>query len=189
MDGVSSERQNVRIIQAPTSGNSSQPNPYLLSSQEEKDTRELHGRWRDKLRVPRRPLWNKVMTARELERSERDSFLDWRRGLAECVSLFLLLYSVVDSKADVEFDFQTSPRTGSPTRTPCSSLPSSAISRSGVSSGEFSSDLISSSRSWTVETPSPSAAPTWTSTCPPWTPKDDRSERVSREAERGEVYS
>jgi large subunit GTPase 1 len=76
------ERQNVKIIQAPTSG-SSEPNPYLLSSQEEKDVKEKQGKWRDKLRVPRRPVWDKGMTARELERSERDSFLDWRRGLAE----------------------------------------------------------------------------------------------------------
>lgn len=28
------------------------------------------------------------MTARELERSERDAFLDWRRGLAESVFPF-----------------------------------------------------------------------------------------------------
>lgn len=77
------ERQNVKIITAPTSGPSSAPNPYLLSSQEEADTLQRHGKWRDKLRVPRRPVWDKGMTARELERSERDAFLNWRRGLAE----------------------------------------------------------------------------------------------------------
>lgn len=35
------------------------------------------------LRIPRRPEWDKNMTAEELDQQERESFLDWRRQLAE----------------------------------------------------------------------------------------------------------
>ena len=44
--------------------------------QKQKDNRE-------RLQVPRRPAWTKDTTVLELEKSERDSFLEWRRGLAE----------------------------------------------------------------------------------------------------------
>lgn len=47
--------------------------------QKQKDNRE-------RLQVPRRPHWTKETTVLELEKSERDSFLEWRRGLAEYVS-------------------------------------------------------------------------------------------------------
>eukprot|EP00854_Cymbomonas_tetramitiformis_P006877 gene6877-8211_t len=36
----------------------------------------------DSIRVPRRPEWSKDMTAEELDRRERESFLIWRRTLA-----------------------------------------------------------------------------------------------------------
>ncbi|CCF38645.1 hypothetical protein CH063_09692 [Colletotrichum higginsianum] len=36
-----------------------------------------------RLTVPRRPKWDASTTPEELDRKERDSFLDWRRGLAE----------------------------------------------------------------------------------------------------------
>lgn len=35
------------------------------------------------LRVPRRPAWTAETTADELEQLENESFLEWRRGLAE----------------------------------------------------------------------------------------------------------
>lgn len=38
---------------------------------------------RERLQVPRRPAWTRKTTTMELERSERDAFLEWRRGLAE----------------------------------------------------------------------------------------------------------
>jgi large subunit GTPase 1 len=34
------------------------------------------------LRVPRRPLWDKTTSAEELDRAEKDSFLEWRRTIA-----------------------------------------------------------------------------------------------------------
>ncbi|KAL0951443.1 hypothetical protein HGRIS_008132 [Hohenbuehelia grisea] len=73
------ERKNVKIIQ--TSGSSQ--NPYLLSEQEEKKTLQKHDANKNRLRVPRRPAWKRGMTTAELERQEKDAFLDWRRGLAE----------------------------------------------------------------------------------------------------------
>ncbi|KAG8835306.1 hypothetical protein FRC17_004088 [Serendipita sp. 399] len=77
------EKQNVRIIQAPTTGVSSAHNPFLLSAQDEKKLVERHGENKERLRVPRRPPWTKGTTAVQLDRQERDAFLEWRRGLAE----------------------------------------------------------------------------------------------------------
>jgi hypothetical protein len=37
------------------------------------------------LRIPRRPAWTKTMSAEELDRIEKDSFLEWRRALAQYV--------------------------------------------------------------------------------------------------------
>lgn len=74
------ERRNVKIIQQIT--NSSQ-NPYLLSEQEEKKVLQKHQENKRRLRIPRRPAWTKSMTTAELDRQEKDAFLEWRRGLAE----------------------------------------------------------------------------------------------------------
>ncbi|EDO40984.1 predicted protein [Nematostella vectensis] len=43
--------------------------------QAQEDNRQL-------LRIPRRPEWNKSMSAEELDLKERDSFVEWRRQLA-----------------------------------------------------------------------------------------------------------
>ncbi|KIY63753.1 P-loop containing nucleoside triphosphate hydrolase protein [Cylindrobasidium torrendii FP15055 ss-10] len=74
------ERRNVKIIQqAP---GSDAKNPYLLDDQEEKKTIKKHFENKKRLRVPRRPPWKKGMTTAQLDRQEKDAFLDWRRGLA-----------------------------------------------------------------------------------------------------------
>ncbi|KIJ46381.1 hypothetical protein M422DRAFT_29248 [Sphaerobolus stellatus SS14] len=77
------ERQNVMIIQSPSVTASSAANPFLLSAEEEKAVLQKHREYRDKLRVPRRPPWTKDLTHAQLERQERDAFLEWRRSLAE----------------------------------------------------------------------------------------------------------
>ncbi|KAG6821361.1 hypothetical protein H0H93_014158 [Arthromyces matolae] len=74
------ERKNVKVI--PQSTVASQ-NPYLLSEQEERSTLKKQSENRDRLRVPRRPLWTKQMTTEELDKQEKVAFLDWRRGLAQ----------------------------------------------------------------------------------------------------------
>ena len=81
---VASERRNVKIINAPSG---TQQNPYLLSDEEEKKTLKRHADNKQKLRVPRRPPWTKGMTTAQLDRHEKDAFLDWRRGLAQYVQI------------------------------------------------------------------------------------------------------
>lgn len=76
------ERRNVKIINAPTG---TQQNPYLLTEEEEKKTLRKHEEHKQQLRVPRRPAWTKSMTTAQLDRQEKDAFLEWRRGLAQCV--------------------------------------------------------------------------------------------------------
>ena len=49
----------------------------------EQELRERQSSNRERLQVPRRPAWTRQTTVLELERKERDSFLEWRRGLAE----------------------------------------------------------------------------------------------------------
>ncbi|KAG9123797.1 hypothetical protein FRC07_013931 [Ceratobasidium sp. 392] len=76
------ERQNITIIQT-TNANSITHNPYLLSSQEEKATLQRHAQNKDRLRVPRRPPWTRDLTTSQLERQEREAFLEWRRHIAQ----------------------------------------------------------------------------------------------------------
>ncbi|KAF8973587.1 P-loop containing nucleoside triphosphate hydrolase protein [Flammula alnicola] len=74
------ERRNVKIIQQTTTASQ---NPHLLSEQEEKKVLKKHQENKTRLRVPRRPAWTKSMTTAQLDRQEKASFLEWRRGLAE----------------------------------------------------------------------------------------------------------
>lgn len=74
----------MKIISAPSG---SQHNPYLLSEEDEKRTLRKQDENKKRLRVPRRPPWRKFMTTAQLDRQEKDAFLEWRRGLAEYVFL------------------------------------------------------------------------------------------------------
>ncbi|QRV97297.1 50S ribosome-binding GTPase [Ceratobasidium sp. AG-Ba] len=76
------ERQNITIIQT-TNSNAISHNPYLLSSQEEQATLQRHAQNKDRLRVPRRPPWTRDLTTSQLERQEREAFLEWRRSIAQ----------------------------------------------------------------------------------------------------------
>ncbi|KAF8756153.1 P-loop containing nucleoside triphosphate hydrolase protein [Rhizoctonia solani] len=76
------ERQNITIIQN-SAVTSVGHNPYLLSSQEEKETLRRHAQNKDRLRVPRRPPWTRDLTTSQLERQEREAFLEWRRSIAQ----------------------------------------------------------------------------------------------------------
>lgn len=75
------ERRNVQVISTPTSR--TRHNPYLLTPQQEEEVLRNHRENKDRLRVPRRPAWDAHTTPAQLERAEKDSFLEWRRGLAE----------------------------------------------------------------------------------------------------------
>jgi len=77
----SAERQNIRVLNS--SSVVAQQNPYLLTEEEEKEVRAKHSDNRTRLRVPRRPAWTRNTEKTDLERRERDEFLEWRKGLAD----------------------------------------------------------------------------------------------------------
>ena len=62
---------------------SDQYNPYLLSAREEASTLRKHRANIARLRVPRRPQWDESTTPQELDSKEKESLIEWRRGLAE----------------------------------------------------------------------------------------------------------
>ncbi|CAG8532328.1 10866_t:CDS:10, partial [Paraglomus occultum] len=70
------ERQNVKIV------TNAYQNPFLLTTDKEKEVITRHEENRDKLTIPRRPKWTKSTTPEQLEIDEREAFLNWRRGLA-----------------------------------------------------------------------------------------------------------
>lgn len=67
----------VKIIKVDTS-----KNPYLLTADQEKMRNELHHANENKLKVPRRPAWDATTTKFQLDKQEREAFLEWRRDLA-----------------------------------------------------------------------------------------------------------
>lgn len=76
-DFTAEKINNVKIIHA------DQKNPYLLSASEVKSKLQKHQQNKGRLTVPRRPKWDSTTTPQQLEMMERESLLDWRRGLAE----------------------------------------------------------------------------------------------------------
>jgi large subunit GTPase 1 len=74
------ERRNVKIV---SSQATVARNPFLLSDDEERATLQKFQENKQRLRVPRRPPWKKGMSVVELDRQEKNAFLEWRRGLAE----------------------------------------------------------------------------------------------------------
>jgi large subunit GTPase 1 len=76
-DFTAEKMNNVKII------HTDQKNPYLLSAAEERAAVGKQKEHRNRLTVPRRPKWDSTTTPEELDRMERDSLLEWRRGLAD----------------------------------------------------------------------------------------------------------
>ncbi|KAJ5663414.1 Large subunit GTPase 1 [Penicillium longicatenatum] len=76
-DFTAEKVNNVKIIHA------DQKNPYLLSASEERNAQKKQQKNKGRLTVPRRPKWDSTTTPQQLEMMERESLLDWRRGLAE----------------------------------------------------------------------------------------------------------
>ncbi|KAI5924108.1 putative ribosome biogenesis GTPase Lsg1 [Camillea tinctor] len=76
-DFTAEKMSNVKII------HTDQKNPYLLSATEERNVLGKHQKHKARLTVPRRPAWDATTTPDELDQRERESFLNWRRGLAE----------------------------------------------------------------------------------------------------------
>ncbi|KAJ8124024.1 hypothetical protein ONZ43_g159 [Nemania bipapillata] len=76
-DFTAEKMNNVKII------HTDQRNPYLLTATEERNIVGKQNEHRGRLTVPRRPKWDASTTPEELDQRERESFLIWRRGLAE----------------------------------------------------------------------------------------------------------
>ncbi|OWZ64014.1 hypothetical protein AYX15_04113 [Cryptococcus neoformans] len=84
------ERTKLRVISAPNMPTPS-TNPFLLSAEEEKEVVKKKRDFQGDLTVPRRPPWTRQMTRLELEKQERESFLEWRRDLAKLAETSNLL--------------------------------------------------------------------------------------------------
>ncbi|XP_058790776.1 large subunit GTPase 1 homolog isoform X2 [Phymastichus coffea] len=54
----------------------------ILSKDKKKDIEKSHEKNKEFLKIPRRPQWNKSMSAIELKTKEIEEFLEWRRKLA-----------------------------------------------------------------------------------------------------------
>ena len=76
-DFTAEKLNNVKII------HTDQKNPFLLSPAEELATAKKHHANKKRLTVPRRPRWEESTTPQELDEREKESLLEWRRGLAE----------------------------------------------------------------------------------------------------------
>lgn len=76
-DFTAEKMNNVKII------HTDQRNPYLLSAAEERSAMRKHQKNKGRLTVPRRPKWDENTTPQQLDIQERESLLEWRRGLAE----------------------------------------------------------------------------------------------------------
>jgi large subunit GTPase 1 len=76
-DFTAEKMNNVKII------HTDQKNPYLLSAADENAAIKKHNAHRKRLTVPRRPAWDESTTPQQLDERERDSLLEWRRGLAD----------------------------------------------------------------------------------------------------------
>ena len=76
-DFTAEKLNNVKII------HTDQRNPYLLSAAEERSAFRKQAANKNRLTVPRRPQWDETTTPQELDKKERASLLEWRRGLAE----------------------------------------------------------------------------------------------------------
>ncbi|CAI7661563.1 unnamed protein product [Penicillium glandicola] len=103
-DFTAEKINNVKII------HSDQKNPFLLTPTEERKAFQKHQKNKDRLTVPRRPKWDQSTTRNELETMEKQSLLDWRRGLAELIESHDLLMTpfernleIVDARNPLQF--------------------------------------------------------------------------------------
>ncbi|KAF1953196.1 P-loop containing nucleoside triphosphate hydrolase protein [Byssothecium circinans] len=76
-DFTAEKMNNVKIIHR------DQKNPFLLSADEERAAVRKHRENKTALTVPRRPPWDESTTPQQLDTRERESLMQWRRGLAE----------------------------------------------------------------------------------------------------------
>lgn len=78
-DFTTERTANIRII---NNTGPQQSNPYLLTKDQHEELMRKQAENAGKITVPRRPKWTKDMTKDELDRLEKEAFLEWRRQLA-----------------------------------------------------------------------------------------------------------
>jgi large subunit GTPase 1 len=78
-DFTADRYREVKIIKV----DQNKSNPFLLSKEQEKVMRNLFHAHENRLTIPRRPEWDESMTKFQLERQEKEAFLEWRRDLAQ----------------------------------------------------------------------------------------------------------
>ncbi|KAM4628559.1 large subunit GTPase 1 homolog [Polymixia lowei] len=70
------EKLNIKFVPA-------EARAGLLTTEEKTRLKKLHEENKRFLRIPRRPQWDECTSAEALQQTERDSFLEWRRELAQ----------------------------------------------------------------------------------------------------------
>ena len=94
-DFTAEKLNNIKII------HTDQKNPYLLSAAEERGVVRKQNAKRARLTVPRRPPWDENTIPQELSERESESFLEWRRGLAELQEVDDLLMTPFERNLEV----------------------------------------------------------------------------------------
>ncbi|KAF9217243.1 hypothetical protein BGZ59_005580 [Podila verticillata] len=89
------QKLNIKVI------SNQYQNPFMLSADQEKETLDKHKEFKSELTVPRRPHWDETTTGPELQRKERNSFLDWRRSLATLAERESLLLTPFERNLEV----------------------------------------------------------------------------------------
>uniref|UniRef100_A0A668W599 Large subunit GTPase 1 homolog n=1 Tax=Oreochromis aureus TaxID=47969 RepID=A0A668W599_OREAU len=70
------EKLNIKFVPA-------EARAGLLTAEEKSELMKLHEDNKHFLRIPRRPHWDESTSPDELQQTEKDSFLEWRRALAQ----------------------------------------------------------------------------------------------------------
>jgi large subunit GTPase 1 len=94
-DFTAEKMSNVQVV------HKDQFNPYLLTADQERKMKRKQAHHSQQLTVPRRPKWNADTTPLELDQMERESFLNWRRGLADLQENFDMLMTPFERNLEV----------------------------------------------------------------------------------------
>ncbi|KAG0270407.1 hypothetical protein DFQ27_007559 [Actinomortierella ambigua] len=89
------EKLNIKVI------SNHYQNPFMLTPEMEQETLAKHKAFKSHLTVPRRPGWDATTTAYDLQKRERESFLDWRRELAMLAERESLLLTPFERNIEV----------------------------------------------------------------------------------------
>ncbi|SCW00518.1 LAFE_0C05952g1_1 [Lachancea fermentati] len=81
-DFAADRHSSVKIIRMDSGNEDARSQGFLMSNSQRKKLNDKQRHYAKNLIVPRRPQWNESMTRFQLERLEKEAFLEWRRKLA-----------------------------------------------------------------------------------------------------------